>query len=88
MKPLIFVRASKNSTQTYTTAFSAAPLHDNSTVNMEYEKCYVFQPESTRPAKKRKTEEHGLHASWQLRKKAYQDAWQSQQSRIDVGTCK
>jgi hypothetical protein len=57
-------------------------------IKMEYEKCYVFQPESTRPAKKRKTEEHGLHASWQLRKKAYEDAWQSQQSRIDVGTCK
>jgi origin recognition complex subunit 3 len=55
---------------------------------MEYEKCYVFQPESARPAKKRKTEEHGLHASWRLRKKAYEDAWQSQQSRIDVGTFK
>jgi origin recognition complex subunit 3 len=55
---------------------------------MEYEKCYVFQPESVRPAKKRKTEAHGLHASWRLRKKAYEDAWQSQQSRIDVGVCK
>jgi hypothetical protein len=69
------------------TTNSAAPLHDNQ-FNMEYEKCYVFQPESTRPAKKHKTEEHGLHASWRLRKKAYEDAWQSQQSRIDVGTCK
>ena len=55
---------------------------------MEYEKCYVFQPEGARPAKKRKTEEHGLHASWRLRKKAYEDAWQSQQSRIDVSASK
>ena len=51
---------------------------------MEYEKCYVFQPETARPAKKRKTEDRGLHASWQLRKKAYEHAWQAQQSHIDV----
>ena len=51
---------------------------------MEYEKCYVFQPENARPAKKRKTEDHGLHASWRLREKAYEQAWQTQQSQIDV----
>lgn len=38
---------------------------------MEYEKCYVFQPEDARPTKKRKTEPQGLQASWRLRKQAY-----------------
>lgn len=51
---------------------------------MEYERCYVFQPENPRPIKKRKTENQGLHASWNLRKKAYQKAWEAQHSRIEV----
>lgn len=51
---------------------------------MEYEKCYVFQPEDARPTKKRKTEPQGLHASWRLRQKAYEQAWSNQQERIDA----
>ncbi|CAK4033407.1 Origin recognition complex subunit 3 [Lecanosticta acicola] len=49
---------------------------------MEYEKCYVFEPDDSRPAKRRRTEPQGLQASWNLRKKAYQQAWESQHSRI------
>jgi origin recognition complex subunit 3 len=51
---------------------------------MEYEKAYVFQPEEVRPAKRRRTEPHGLQISWQTRRAAYQNAWQEQQDRIDV----
>lgn len=50
---------------------------------MEYEKCYVFKPEDARPAKRRRTEPQGLQASWNIRKKAYKEAWKAQQDRID-----
>lgn len=50
---------------------------------MEYEKCYVFKPEDARTTKRRRTEPQGLQASWNLRKIAYQEAWKSQQDRID-----
>lgn len=52
---------------------------------MEYEKCYLFEPEDPRPAKRRKTEAQGLHASWPLRQKAYQAAWECSKRQIDVG---
>ncbi|SMQ50276.1 unnamed protein product [Zymoseptoria tritici ST99CH_3D7] len=51
---------------------------------MEYEKCYVFTPEDTRPAKRRKVELSGLQKSWPVREKAYQTAWSAQQARIDA----
>lgn len=51
---------------------------------MEYEKCYVFEPEDTRPTKRRKTVVQGLHASWPLRRKAYQAAWEDRRRQIDV----
>lgn len=51
---------------------------------MEYEKCYVFQPDDGRATKRRKTEPQGLQASWKLRKLAYERAWTSQQERIDA----
>ncbi|PPJ52926.1 hypothetical protein CBER1_11565 [Cercospora berteroae] len=50
---------------------------------MEYEKCYVFEPEEDRPVKRRRTEPQGLQASWNLRKKACQQAWGAQQQRIN-----
>lgn len=50
---------------------------------MEYEKCYVFEPSDTRPAKRRKTEPQGLQASWSTRKQAYEAAWRIQKSAID-----
>ncbi|KAK4499501.1 hypothetical protein PRZ48_010016 [Zasmidium cellare] len=50
---------------------------------MEYEKCYVFKPEDSRPVKRRKVEPQGLQSSWNLRKEAYQEAWKAQQDRID-----
>lgn len=49
---------------------------------MEYEKCYVFQPEDSRPAKRRKTALQGLQASWDSRKKAFKEAWAVQRSHI------
>ena len=51
---------------------------------MEYEKCYAFEPESGRPAKRRRIAPQRLHASWLERRQAYQSAWQEQQARIDV----
>lgn len=51
---------------------------------MEYEKCYVFEPEDVRPAKRRKLEPQGLHKSWAHRQKLYEKAWQSTKHRIDV----
>ncbi|KAK3719102.1 Origin recognition complex subunit 3 [Vermiconidia calcicola] len=51
---------------------------------MEYEKCYAFEPESVRPAKRRKIESQGLHASWRARHEAYQKAWREQKQRIDA----
>ncbi|OQN97219.1 hypothetical protein B0A48_16761 [Cryoendolithus antarcticus] len=50
---------------------------------MEYEKCYVFEPDATRPAKRRKIEPQGLQASWQLRREAYRAAWAGPQARIE-----
>ena len=49
---------------------------------MEYEKCYIYQGADSRPAKRRRTEPQGLQASWNLRKKAYRQAWRSQQERV------
>lgn len=51
---------------------------------MEYEKCYVFQPEDGRATKRRRTEPQGLQASWKLRKQAYERAWTSQENRINA----
>jgi origin recognition complex subunit 3 len=51
---------------------------------MEYEKCYVYEPESKRPTKRRKTEHQGLHASWKLRHQAYEAAWEERKAKIDV----
>ncbi|KAK6432006.1 Origin recognition complex subunit 3 [Oleoguttula sp. CCFEE 5521] len=50
---------------------------------MEYEKCYVFEPDATRPAKRRKTEPQGLQTSWRLRREAYRAAWAGLQARIE-----
>lgn len=50
---------------------------------MEYEKAYVFKT-GERPAKRRRVEPNGLQSTWKLRQEAYQEAWQSQQQRIDV----
>nr|OQO30580.1 hypothetical protein B0A51_01206 [Rachicladosporium sp. CCFEE 5018] len=50
---------------------------------MEYEQCYVFEPNATRPAKRRKTEPQGLQASWRLRREAYRAAWAGPQARIE-----
>ncbi|KAF2719939.1 hypothetical protein K431DRAFT_286249 [Polychaeton citri CBS 116435] len=51
---------------------------------MEYEKCYVYQPEDQPPAKRRKLEPpHGLQTSWQLRRQLFKDTWGVQQQRID-----
>ncbi|KAK4629144.1 Origin recognition complex subunit 3 [Fulvia fulva] len=50
---------------------------------MEYEKCYVFQPDDERPTKRRRTEPEGLQASWMVRRKAYQEAWKARQDNID-----
>ncbi|KAK6433639.1 Origin recognition complex subunit 3 [Oleoguttula sp. CCFEE 5521] len=50
---------------------------------MEYEKCYVFEPDATRPAKRRKTEPQGLQASWRLRREGYRAAWAGPQARIE-----
>lgn len=51
---------------------------------MEYEKCYVFEPEDPRPTKKRRIEPRGLQASWTARRKAYEKAWGEQKKLIDV----
>ncbi|GAB7364189.1 hypothetical protein MBLNU230_g4740t1 [Neophaeotheca triangularis] len=51
---------------------------------MEYEKCYVFEPEDGRSAKRRRTEPQGLQASWGLRKEAYQKQWQQHHERIEA----
>lgn len=50
---------------------------------MEYEKCYVYQPDDDRPAKRKRTELQGLQTTWPLRKKAYHEAWSAQQRRIE-----
>jgi len=50
---------------------------------MEYEKCYVYQPDDDRPAKRKRTELQGLQTTWALRKKAYHEAWSAQQRRIE-----
>ena len=53
---------------------------------MEYEKCYVFEPEEDpRPTKKRRVESRGLQASWKIRQRAYERAWQEQKRMINVG---
>lgn len=51
---------------------------------MEYEKCYVFQPNGDRASKRRRLDPHGLQASWKLRKQAYEQAWTSQLGRIEA----
>jgi hypothetical protein len=51
---------------------------------MEYEKCYVFEPERPRAAKRRKIERHGLQTSWPVRHAAYRSAWQAQEKGIEV----
>lgn len=51
---------------------------------MHHDKCYVFQPEDARPTKRRRTEARGLHASWPIRRRAYEKAWQQQQARINA----
>ncbi|OQN99324.1 hypothetical protein B0A48_14301 [Cryoendolithus antarcticus] len=50
---------------------------------MEYEKCYVFEPDATRPAKRRKTKPQGLQASWRFRRETYRAAWAGPQARIE-----
>ncbi|KAK5124240.1 hypothetical protein LTR85_001943 [Meristemomyces frigidus] len=51
---------------------------------MEYEKAYVFQPEETRPIKRRRVESKGLQASWNSRREAYQTAWQERQEGLEA----
>ncbi|KAH9826230.1 origin recognition complex subunit 3-like [Teratosphaeria destructans] len=51
---------------------------------MEYEKAYVFQPGDTRPAKRRRVELSGLQASWDRRRQAYKEAWETQRGHIDA----
>jgi origin recognition complex subunit 3 len=51
---------------------------------MEYEKCYVFEPEDPRPTKIRRIESRGLQASWKIRQRAYERAWQEQKGMVDV----
>ncbi|KAK5172371.1 Origin recognition complex subunit 3 [Saxophila tyrrhenica] len=51
---------------------------------MEYEKCYVYEPEGQGPAKRRQIEPQGLQASWKLRREAYQAAWRAQKAQIDA----
>lgn len=53
---------------------------------MEYEGCYVFQPrEDRRPAKRRRTETHGLQTSWPIRRKIYEKLWGEQAQKLRVG---
>ena len=49
---------------------------------MEYEKCYVFEPD-TRQAKRRKIEPQGLQSSRKVRKQAYEKAWEKQKKVVD-----
>ncbi len=51
---------------------------------MEYEKCYVYEPEDHRPAKRRKVEPQGLHGSWNVRREAYETAWGTQEAQFNV----
>ncbi|KAK0946865.1 Origin recognition complex subunit 3 [Friedmanniomyces endolithicus] len=51
---------------------------------MEYEKVYVFQPESERPAKRRRVEPQGLQTSWRRRRQVFDRVWSGQQQAIDA----
>lgn len=53
---------------------------------MEYEKCYVFEPEYNRSAKRRRINPQGLQASWKVRNEAYKEAWKTVEANIDVCT--
>ena len=60
--------------------FSLHCLNDRA---MEYEKCYVFEPENARPSKRRRIAPHGLQASWKLRQAAYRKAWETQRQQLE-----
>lgn len=56
----------------------------NISFEMEYEKCYVFEPGLEPLSKRRRVELRGLQSSWELRREAYREAWQRQKEKIDV----
>lgn len=65
--------------------FNALPLPWIDT--MEYEGCYQFEPAdraSHRPAKRRRIDPKGLHVSWNLRRKTYEQLWDEQHAQLDV----
>jgi origin recognition complex subunit 3 len=49
---------------------------------MDHEKCYVFKPVETRPAKRRQVDLSPLESSRELRESTYQQLWTSQQQQI------
>ncbi|WPH02686.1 Hypothetical protein R9X50_00555200 [Acrodontium crateriforme] len=49
---------------------------------MEYEKCHLFHPDASRPAKRRRIHPRGLHASWPIRRHAYREAWRAHHDQI------
>ena len=68
---------------TFRDTFVFLTLHAQ-TASMEYEKCYVFEPEHPRPTKRRRVESQGLQSSSVVRHEAYRKGWKAQQRRIDV----
>ncbi|QIW95443.1 hypothetical protein AMS68_000961 [Peltaster fructicola] len=51
---------------------------------MEYEKCYVFQPEDEPPQKKRRLGASGLHKTWPSRRNHFNEAWKSLDEAFSV----